>query len=375
MRVIAHTVATVLPVPVLLPLDTSSGPDFVDGLRRAWDGGDAVLPVDHRLPAALQRSLVAALGGGQPVDVGDALVLPTSGTTGAPRGVVLTHDAVRASAAATSARLEVDPAADCWLSVLPLGHVGGLSVVTRALVTGTPLTFDPDDRRATLTSMVPTQLERADVSRFRRVLVGGSADWGAARRPPNVVHTYGMTETGSGVVYDGVALDGVSVRVDGSDPGLDGGPDGGSAGGQIFLRGPMLLRCYRDGTVPLDAGGWLPTGDAGRLDPHGRLHVDGRMADVIVTGGEKVWPDAVERVLLRCPGVADVAVAGRPDPEWGQRVVAWVVPAADDGPVGLDQLRDAVKAEMPAWCAPKELVLVESLPKTALGKVQRHCLP
>jgi O-succinylbenzoic acid--CoA ligase len=368
MRVIAHTVATVLPVPVLLPLDTSSGPDFVDGLRRAWDGGDAVLPVDHRLPAGLQRSLVAALGGGGPVEEGDALVVATSGTTGEPRGVVLTHDAVRASALATSARLEVDPAADCWLSVLPLGHVGGLSVVTRALVTGTPLTFDPADSRATLTAMVPTQVERADVSRFRRVLVGGSADWGAAQRPANVVHTYGMTETGSGVVYDGLALDGVSVRVD---------PADGSGGGEIYLRGPMLLRGYRDGTVPLDADGWLPTGDAGRLAADGRLHVDGRMADVIVTGGEKVWPDAVERVLRRCPGVADVAVAGRPDPEWGQRVVAWVVPTAGGGPVGpvglveLDGLRDAVKAELPAWCAPKELVLVESLPKTALGKVQR----
>jgi O-succinylbenzoic acid--CoA ligase len=331
----------------------------VDGLRRAWDRGDAVLPVDHRLPPAAQARLVAALGGGEPVEAGDALVVATSGTTGAPRGVVLTHAAVEASARATSARLAVDPAADCWLSVLPLAHVGGLSVVLRALLLGVPLTFDLADAAATLTSMVPTQLERVDVARFRRVLVGGSADWRAGERPPNVVHTYGLTETGSGVVYDGVPLDGVSVRVD--------------PAGQVWLRGPMLLRCYRDGTVPLDAAGWLPTGDAGALDEAGRLTVQGRLADVIVTGGEKVWPDAVERVLRRCPGVGEVAVAGRPDPEWGQRVVAWVVPAADAAPT-LDALRATVKEELGAWCAPKQLVLVDALPKTALGKVRRAAL-
>jgi len=343
---------------VLVPLVTSPAAEFVDGLRRAWDRGDAVLPVDHRLPLSARGRLAAALGADEPVEAGDALVLATSGTTGAPRGVVLTHDAVRASAAATSARLDVDPAADRWLSVLPLGHVGGLSVVLRALLLDVPLTFDPDDGRATLTSMVPTQVERTDIGRFRKVLVGGSADWRASTRAANVVHTYGMTETGSGVVYDGRPLDGVEVRVD--------------DGGQIWLRGPMLLRCYRDGTGPLDAAGWLPTGDGGWLDDEGRLHVRGRMADVIVSGGEKVWPDAVERELRRCPGVAEVAVVGRPDPDWGERVVAFVVPDHDRGPaLRLQDLRAAVKDELPAWCAPKELVLVHALPKTALGKVRR----
>jgi O-succinylbenzoic acid--CoA ligase len=332
---------------------TSPPAEFVDGLVRVWARGDAVLPVDHRLPLSARAALMDALGSGQAVDEGDALVVATSGTTGAPRGVVLTHAAVEASAAATSDRLEVDPAADCWLAVLPMAHIGGLSVVTRALATGTPLTFDPDDGRATLVSVVPTQAGRMDLSRFRRVLVGGSAAW--ASLPPNAVTTYGMTETGSGVVYDGLPLDGVDVRV-------------GADDSQIFVRGPMLLRCYRDGTVPLDASGWLPTGDAGALQPDGRLRVDGRMGDVIVTGGEKVWPDAVEQVLRSAPGVADVALAGRPDPEWGQRVVAFVVAS---GPVTLDGLRAVVKEALPAWCAPKELVLVDALPRTALGKVRR----
>ncbi|HEX2849980.1 MAG TPA: AMP-binding protein, partial [Acidimicrobiales bacterium] len=300
----------------------------------------------------------------RPVDPGDALVVATSGTTGAPKGVVLTHDAVAASAEATSARLAVDPGHDSWLACLPLAHIGGLSVVTRALATGTPVSvaagYDPDST-ATLVSLVPTVLERHDTSRFRAVVVGGSGDWRV--RAPNVVHTYGMTETGSGIVYDGVALDGVDVRVDPS--------------GEILVRGPMLLRGYRgaggDGVDdPKDADGWLATGDLGAIGDEGRLTVFGRAGDVIVTGGEKVWPDAVEQVLRAVSGVGDVAVAGVDDEEWGQRVVAWIVP--DGEAPSLPALRDVVKQSLPAYAAPKELVVVEALPRTPLGKLRRNLL-
>jgi O-succinylbenzoic acid--CoA ligase len=342
-------------VPRLVPLDATPGWTFVDALRRAWDAGDAVLPVDPRLPDAAARRLVDAMRPDDPIEPGDALVVVTSGTTGEPKGAVLTHDAVRASALATSTRLSVDPASDRWLSCLPLAHVGGLSVVTRALLTGTPLTFDPDDDEpATLVSLVGTQLARTDVGRFRAVLLGGSAP--PLDRPANCIATYGMTETGSGVVYDGLPLDGVEVRVAGDRD-------------ELFVRGPMLLRAYRDGADPVDATGWFATGDAGGIGADGVVHVAGRIAEVIVTGGEKVWPEPVERVLASVSGVADVAVAGRPDPEWGARVVAFVVPAGDAP--DLDTLRGAVKAELPAWCAPKELVLVDSLPRTALGKLRR----
>ena len=338
----------------LLPVEAVPGPGFIDALRRAWAGGDAALPVDPRLPAPAARALVDAMDLARPVDHGDALVVATSGTTGAPKGAVLTHDAVRASAEATSTRLGVDPAADRWLSCLPLAHIGGLAVVTRALLTGTPLTFDEADH-ATLVSLVGTQLRRMDVQRFRTVVLGGSTP--PEERPSNCVVTYGMTETGSGIVYDGVPLDGVEVRV---------------VDGELHVRGPMLLRCYRDGIDPKDRDGWLPTGDAGTVTD-GVVHVEGRLADVIVTGGEKVWPEAVERVLRRLPSVTDVAVAGRPDPEWGTLVVAWVV-AGDPAP-DLDALRDAVKAELPPWCAPKELVLVDDLPRTPSGTVRRRALP
>ncbi|MGE3835257.1 MAG: AMP-dependent synthetase, partial [Acidimicrobiia bacterium] len=100
----------------------------------------------------------------------------------------------------------------------------------------------------------------------------------------------------------------------------------------------------------------------------------GRIGDVVVTGGEMVWPDAVEPVLAALPGIAVVAVGGRPDPAWGHRVVAWVVPADRSAPPALDALRDAVKAVLPAYSAPRELVLVDALPRTPLGKLRRHLL-
>ena len=126
-----------------------------------------------------------------------------------------------------------------------------------------------------------------------------------------------MTETASAVVLDGHALDGVELRV---------------VDGEMQVRGPMLLRCYRDGTDPRTADGWLPTDDAGELAPDGRLTVHGRRGDLIVTGGENVWPAPVERILAEAPSVAEVAVVGRPDPTWGHAVTAVVVPADRDPP-------------------------------------------
>lgn len=327
------------------------------GLRSSWADGDAVLPVDPRLPGPARRALLDAMELDRAIEPEDALVVATSGTTGEPKGVVLTHAAVAASAEATSRRLGVDPESDRWLSCLPLAHVGGLSVVLRALHTGTPLTFDVDDGAATLVSLVATQLQRMDAGRFRTVVLGGSAP--PAELPDNCVVTYGMTETGSGVVYEGLPLDGVEVR---------------AVDGELELRGPMLLRAYRDGSSPLDADGWLATGDAGSVADDGTVSVLGRIGDVVVTGGEKVWPEAVEPVLATVAGVAEVGVAGRPDPEWGQRVVAWVVPADPASPPALDALRDAVKAVLPAYAAPRELVVVERLPRTALGKLRRSLL-
>jgi o-succinylbenzoate---CoA ligase len=356
----------------LVVLEATRDPGFVDGLRRAWDDGDAVFPLDARLPGPAADALLAAIEPDRPVEDGDALVVATSGTTGEPQGVVLTHDAVLASALATSARLGVDPATDTWLACLPLAHVGGLSVVTRALLTGTPLVlhagFDagrvvaaPAEEGVTLTSLVPTMLRRIDPAPFRRILVGGAAP--PPDRPANVIATYGLTESGSGVVYEGVPLDGVGVRV-----GL--GPAGAD---EIWLNGPMLLRAYRDGNDPKTDDGWLPTGDLGAWDERaGILRVFGRAGDLIVSGGENVWPAAVEAVLLRHPKVEAVKVSGRDDPEWGQRVVATVVPLDRADPPTLDELRGLAKDLLPSWAAPQQVDLVESaaLARTSLGKVR-----
>jgi O-succinylbenzoic acid--CoA ligase len=147
------------------------------------------------------------------------------------------------------------------------------------------------------------------------------------------------------------------------------GPEEG--GGEISVRGPMLLRAYRDGPVPLDAEGWLRTGDAGELLPDRRLIVHGRIGDMIISGGENIWPTPVEEALRTHPGVAEVAVAGRPDPEWGQRVVAWVVPVDPGRPPTLDEVRDTVGDRLPRFAAPRQLVIVDHLPRTSIGKVRK----
>jgi len=369
----------------LVALDLPGGPAFVAALRSVWDRGDAALPVDPRLPPARRDDLVTTMapaavigpdgrkricpGGGRPVADGDALVMATSGTTGTPKGVVLTHAAVAAHARAVSERLAVDPARDRWLACLPLAHIGGLGVVTRALVTGTGLDVvagfsaaavdeAPALWGSTLTSLVPTALDRVDADRWRAIVLGGSGD--ARPRGPNVIHTYGLTETGGGVVYDrGGALPGTEVRV---------------LRGEIEVRGPTLLRAYRDGTDPRRDDGWLPTGDLGSIDGDGALVVAGRAGDLIVTGGENVWPEAVEAAVRRHPLVLDAAVAGRPDDEWGQRVVAFVVPRPGPDPPTLLEVRALVKEHLPAFAAPRELVLVDVVPRTALGKIRRDLL-
>ena len=364
----------------LVALDLPGGEAFVAAVRRAHDQGDAVFPLDRRLPDAARRRLLEAmapsvllddagehlLSGGVPTEEGDAFVVATSGTTGNPKGVVLTHEAVAASAVATSQRLAVQPDRDRWLACLPLAHVGGLSVIARALHTGTPLEvhdgFSPDAvldaaaRGATLVSLVATALYRLGdaAAAFRQIVLGGSAP--PSTLPANATCTYGLTETGSGVVYDGLPLEGVEVAI--------------GEGGEIALRGPMLLRAYRDGTDPKDAAGWLETHDAGAIDDSGRLEVFGRVDECVISGGEKIWPLAVEAVLGTHQGVREAAVAGLPDAEWGARLVAVVVPAPG-ATVGLEELRELVRAELGAIYAPKQLYVVSQLPRTSIGKLAR----
>jgi O-succinylbenzoic acid--CoA ligase len=305
-------------------------------------------------------------------DPGDVFtVIQTSGTTGEPKPVELTFGNHAASAAASADALGVDPA-DRWLCPLPLHHVGGLGVLVRCAINRTTAAlherFDAQRVKAvleageiTLASLVPTMLIRlreAGLTKapgLRGIALGGGPipagllEWAEETGIP-VTPVYGMTETCSQVVAGspGRPLKGVE---------LDIGPDG-----EILVRGPMVAAKERS------PDGWLHTGDLGRLDEQGRLHVDGRLKELIVTGGENVAPLEVEQALLAHPAVADAAVTGRPDPEWGEAVAAFVVPRE---PVDPEQLLAWCRERLARHKVPKQIRFVDALPRSPGGKLLR----
>ncbi|GAB2525217.1 AMP-binding protein [Nocardiopsis aegyptia] len=370
-------------------------------VARALDGeGPALLPVPGGTPEARVRGLLAAmrpdsvrtpegvtaLPGGVPARADTALVITTSGSTGLPKGVELSAAALRASALASVKRVGAGPG-EPWLCVLPAGHVSGLQVIIRALVTGTEAVHADFDARGVAelarelrphVSLVPTQLRRllavgADLSELGTVLLGGAAAEPdllarARRAGARVVTTYGMSETCGGCVYDGLPLDGVRVRLESDSPGQPG---------RILVAGPVLLSGYRmppgvddPGAVERDGDGvaWLRTNDLGAWEADGRLSVLGRMDDVVNSGGHKVVPGQVNALLAQHPAVAESVVVGRADPEWGERVSAVVVPADPSRPPSLEELRAWVRERLPAYAAPRELELRAHLPLLASGK-------
>jgi O-succinylbenzoic acid--CoA ligase len=383
-------------VAVALP----PGAGWMDLVHEVWAAGAALMPVDPRLPQpeadallglARPTAVISDLRGepalerrpdGVPAQEGVILVVPTSGTSGDPKLVQFDRDAIDAAVAASAFALEAT-ARDPWVCCLPLAHVGGLLVLLRGVLLGAPVSvhpaFDPAllqaERFGAFVSVVPTMLGRlvdagVDLARFRTVLVGGAHLSPDLRRRAeqaggHVIETYGLTESCGGVVYDGLPLPGVEMRVN---------EDGG-----IELRGPMLMLGYRfDAEATTRAftdDGWLRPGDAGEIDAEGRLHVVGRIDDLINTGGEKVWPQEVESVLREHPKVAEVLVGGRLDPEWGQRVVAFVVPADPAAPPMLEELRELAGARIGRHKAPRELVLVAELPLTGSSKLRRSDVP
>jgi o-succinylbenzoate---CoA ligase len=363
-------------------------------LRAALAGGAplAVLPAG---PPAAVTAARAVLRPEQPLEPGADLVVVTSGSSGTGRGVLLPAAAVVASAEATLERLG-GPGG--WLLALPVSAIAGLQVLCRSLLGGTPpavlargetlaAATDrlPPGRR--YTALVPTQLRRylddepAALRSFDAVLVGGAATDPALLARARaagvaVVTTYGMTETAGGCVYDGVPLEGVRVRI--GDRGIAGPGDTGIAGPGdrgIELAGPVLALGYRldpEGTAAAFTGGWFRTRDAGALSG-GRLTVTGRLDDVVVTGGVNVAPAAVEAALREHPDVADAVVFGRPDAEWGQRVVAAVVPARGADP-DLGALRAWVSGRLGAPAAPRELHRIPAVPALHTGKPDRRAV-
>jgi O-succinylbenzoic acid--CoA ligase len=361
-------------------------------LTAALDGsGPAIAPVDATLPPSRLAALLEALapdtvedrdgvttvrsGQEKGVAEGTAVIVPTSGSTGVPKGVELSAAALLYSARASLARIGARPG-ERWLCCLPAFYIAGIQVLVRSLVSGTePVLADRADPSTVAASgcvhasLVPTQLRRlldgpeGDMSTplagFSSVLLGGAAapagllDAARAARVP-VVTTYGMTETCGGCVYDGIPLDGVRVKVSDEDD-------------RIWISGPVLFSGYRRGSR-VAGDGWLRTGDLGRMDSAGRLVVRGRADDVINTGGYLVVPGEVAAALQTCPGVRDVAVLGQPDPEWGERVVAVVAPTDPADPPTLELLRLHVKERLSRYAAPSSVVMVDAVPMLPSGK-------
>ncbi|GAA0427388.1 O-succinylbenzoic acid--CoA ligase [Acrocarpospora corrugata] len=342
-------------------------------MRNAVFGeGPAILPLSPGLPAAALKAALDALrpthvvtpdgvervAGGAPARDEVAVIIATSGSTGDPKGVELAASALVASAAASLERIGA-AGGERWLCCLPTSHISGLQVMVRAMLSETaPIVHERfsaaavTESGAAHVSLVPTQLRRlldsgADLSGFRTILLGGAAappDLLAAH--PGIVTTYGMSETSGGCVYDGRPLDNVDLEID--------------ADGRILIGGPVLFAGYRFGE-PF-GGGRFRTSDLG-VWAGDRLTVLGRADDVINTGGQKVVAGAVAAVLAEHPGVDEVAVLGRPDPEWGEIVVAVVA-----GPAGLEELRAFAKERLPGYAAPRAVMRVRSLPLLANGK-------
>ncbi len=345
--------------------------------------GATLAPLDPRPPASVPGLVVSAPPAApeaegelsERVDP-DAVhtLIRSSGTTGIPKPIQLTYANHVASALASADALGVEPG-DRWLTPLPLHHVGGLGVLIRSAINHTTAViherFDADRVRSTLesgevtlVSLVPTMLARLrdaglrEAPGLRAVALGGGPvppellEWAAGTGIP-VMPVYGMTETASQVVAGspGRPLAGVDLRV--------------AADGEVLVRGPMVAQ------EALSGDGWLHTGDRGRLDDRGRLHLEGRIKDLIVTGGEKVAPALVEGALSAHPAVADAGVVGLPDPDWGEAVTAFVVLRQ---PMDPEDLRAWCRERLAPHEVPKRVVVMDELPRNAAGKLLRDRL-
>ena len=323
-----------------------------------------------------------------------ALVLFTSGTTGQAKAAVLFRGAVRAAARSSAARMALSPS-DTWLGCMPLDHAGGAMVVHRQTVSGCRVLLRPrfdtaevngilDTGQATGLSVVPTMLHRLVAARegrpwpqsLRLILAGGGPlaeplAWASLALGLAPVQTYGLTEcagqlctlapedAAAGIGTCGHPVDGMAVRI---------------RDGQVEFRGPALFAGYEDATgtpcLPLTPDGWFATGDLGAFDGNGRLELYCRRSDLIVSGGENVYPAEVEGVLEAHPRVAEAMVHGDPDSEWGQVVCATV--ATRDGTDLTEEERRTAVAGLAGYKRPRRWRFVAALPRTSSGKLSRR---
>lgn len=366
---------------VVIPAIPSPKP-LLAVLEGVLDGREsAILPVPADVRSAELQT--TSLGIGEDIDDDIAVVVSTSGTTGVPKGAMLTAPALIASASATHDRIG---GPGTWLLALPAYHVAGLQVMVRSILAGTvPVAISPsfeiDELPAAIqalgsgpryASLVAIQLIKAlgdpaataALAELDAVLIGGGPMPAAVRENAaaagiRVVRTYGSSETAGGCVYDGVALDGVHVRVD---------------DGRVVLGGTTLAKGYRNPVDPdpFAEPGWFRTDDVGVLDDSGALRILGRIDDAIGTGGLTVLPQLVESALATHPAVSDCAVFGVTDERLGQRVAVAVVLAAGAATPTVAELRTHVEQTLDATAAPREVHVVGELPRHGIGKLNRR---
>jgi O-succinylbenzoic acid--CoA ligase len=316
-----------------------------------------------------------------------ALIIATSGSEGRPRAVLLGNAQLDAAAAGANRRLGLG-AGDCWLNCLPLHHVGGQAILWRCARAGAAMllhegfvaaavAFDLATHAVTHISLVPAMLARLlDLGiqpppSLRVALIGGAAlsrqlfDKASAAGWPLFV-SYGMSETAALIAVhapdDGPWHEGLAGRTMAGHE-LRLGDDG-----RLGIRGAQVMLGYADGSG-VDGQGWLTTGDLGAIDADGRLSVLGRADDMLISGGRNVHPQEVEACLAACPGVEDVAVTGRPDPVWGDVVVALVV-----GTVEPADLFEHARQHLPSAAQPRRFQRLDRLPHNAAGKLDRAAL-
>jgi O-succinylbenzoic acid--CoA ligase len=367
-----------------------AGAHFCAALHACMLLGAVAVPIDLRLAGEERRARartakliveepldgppIEAVHYPDPVEV--AALMHTSGTTAVPKPVSLSYGNWLASALGSAVALGLDQA-ERWLCPLPLAHVGGLSVLLRSAIYATTAVvhsrFAPEKVNAalidpiapaTMLSLVATMLDRLldaglrEPPALRWVLLGGGPiplsllERASARGVP-VAPTYGMTEACSQIATFGWPLPAVELQISGR--------------GEVLVRGPMVSQ------PALAQDGWLHTGDLGALDASGQLSLRGRLSEVIVTGGENVAPVEVEEVLLAHPAVVDAAVYGRPDPEWGEAVIAAVV-LRDGLAVEPEELKVHCAQRLARFKVPKQIKFTNALPRTASGKLVRRQL-
>jgi O-succinylbenzoic acid--CoA ligase len=355
------------PAAPRIALASDNSPDLLARILGAMAGGAEVVLQNTRLTEAERAAQLDSIAAFPPAGA-PATILFTSGTTGTPKAALLPLECHLAAARAANEVLRVE-ASSRLVCALPMFHVGGLAIAFRCQLAGaTLLLHERFDARAvardllegaTHASLVANSLARVleVCDRFppsvRAVLIGGGPIAApllerAQRAGLPVLESYGMTETASMITCEGVPLPGMEARV---------------VGGEIEVRGPALMRGYL-GHQPVS--GWFRTGDLGSIDSHGRLVVHARRGDLIISGGENVYPAEVEGALLAHPDVREAAVLPAPDERWGQVGIAYV-----SGTVSENMLRDFLRERLARYKIPARFIFLEALPRNAAGKVDR----